>query len=335
MTISLHGLSKSYIGHGRRVDAIVEIDLQLEAGELLVVVGPSGSGKSTLLRCVAGLEEVDQGTVHVGGRDVTRSAPGNRDVAMVFQEHALYPHLDVRTNLAFPLMARKSPKHEIEDRVKRTSEALDLVPFLDRRPGELSGGERRRVALGRAVVRDPSAFLMDEPLVNLDVTLKLRVLEEIRSLQRRLQTTTLYVTHDQTEALALGDRIAVMRDGRLEQVGSPTHIHDRPANTFVASFVGRLPMNLIPGDLLNESVPTIGIRPEHVRIVEAGSGKVDGTVSANGLLGTDALVDIDVGGNTVRALSPRTTSPSLGMRVGLELESAGILRFDAAGDTCS
>ncbi|MGH2753526.1 MAG: ABC transporter ATP-binding protein [Actinomycetota bacterium] len=309
------------------------MDLDVQHGELLVVVGPSGSGKSTLLRCVAGLEDLDSGRIKVGDVDVTDATPGARDVAMVFQDYALYPHLDVATNISFPLLARKVDPSAVKEKVARAVRMLDIEDVLGRRPGELSGGERRRVSLARAVVREPAAFLMDEPLSNLDAGLRLRVLDEIRNLQRTTGTTTIYVTHDQTEAMMLGRRVAVLRAGRVVQVADPLELYDRPANTFVARFIGRTPMNLLPPKMLGlESGAQIGIRAEHLRVVGAGRGRFDATVAAVDHLGADVLLEAHAGDHQVLVLMDRAAAPVPGQEISLDVSEENIHVFDGAGE---
>jgi multiple sugar transport system ATP-binding protein len=229
--------------------AVVDLDLEIAAGELVVLVGPSGCGKSTTLRMLAGLEEVTDGELWIGGRMVNEIAPGERDIAMVFQNYALYPHMTVRKNLAFGLKMRRTPKAEIASRIQDVSEILDINSLLDRRPRELSGGQRQRVALGRAIVREPQVFLFDEPLSNLDAKLRVQMRTEIASLHQRLGTTMVYVTHDQVEAMTLGQRIVIMHQGRIQQIAPPLEIYRRPANYFVAGFVGSPPMNFIDGQI--------------------------------------------------------------------------------------
>ena len=227
------------------VQAVFDLSLEARDGEFLVLVGPSGCGKTTALRMVAGLEDISGGTVSIGGRVVNELTPKERDVAMVFQNYALYPHLTVADNIAFGLRLRRESKSVIEERVTWAAKMLDLTPYLARRPKELSGGQRQRVAMGRAIVRQPQAFLMDEPLSNLDAKLRVQMRADIAKLQRDLETTTIYVTHDQVEAMTMGDRVAVMNQGRLQQVDTPQRLYDNPANLFVAGFIGTPPMNLL------------------------------------------------------------------------------------------
>src|SRR6266480_3791745 len=244
--IVLDNVSKVFSGGVVAVDGV---SLTIGSGEFLVLVGPSGCGKSTLLRMIAGLEEVTSGTISIGERDVTDLPPRARDIAMVFQSYALYPHMTVRQNLGYGLKVRKTSKHEIKERVARAAQLLGLDELLDRKPAALSGGQRQRVAMGRAIVREPRAFLMDEPLSNLDAKLRVSMRAEIARLQRELGVTTIYVTHDQVEAMTRGDRVAIMRDGVLQQVAKPQGLYDRPRNLFVAEFIGSPAMNLVGADL--------------------------------------------------------------------------------------
>jgi multiple sugar transport system ATP-binding protein len=244
--IVLDNVSKVFSGGVTAVDGV---SLTIGSGEFLVLVGPSGCGKSTLLRMIAGLEEVTTGTIAIGERDVTELPPRSRDIAMVFQSYALYPHMTVRQNLGYGLKVRKTPKHEIAERVSRAASLLGLDELLDRRPAALSGGQRQRVAMGRAIVREPKAFLMDEPLSNLDAKLRVSMRAQLGALHSRLATTTIYVTHDQIEAMTLGQRVAVMRDGRIQQVDTPQELYARPANLFVAAFIGSPAMNLVEAEI--------------------------------------------------------------------------------------
>ncbi|MEM8801600.1 MAG: sn-glycerol-3-phosphate import ATP-binding protein UgpC [Pseudomonadota bacterium] len=269
-------------------EAVKGVTVDVQDGELVVFVGPSGCGKSTLLRMVAGLESVTEGDIELAGRRVNDLEPADRNIAMVFQNYALYPHMSVRNNLAYGLKNRGAPKAEIEQKVNEAAELLQIAQFLDRKPSQLSGGQRQRVAMGRAIVRDPAIFLFDEPLSNLDAKLRNQMRLEIKRLQRRLETAAIYVTHDQVEAMTLADRIVVLNEGRVEQVGTPTEVYAKPASTFVASFIGAPPMNLLPAELSENglqigefAVPhqgahrgkvTLGLRPERARLNGKGAG---------------------------------------------------------------
>jgi len=254
--------------YGEDVHAVQGLSLDIADGEFLVLVGPSGCGKTTALRMVAGLEDISAGTISIGGRVVNEVSSKERDIAMVFQNYALYPHLNVGENIAFGLRLRKTPKPVIEERVAWAATLLDLTPYLNRKPKELSGGQRQRVAMGRAIVRHPQVFLMDEPLSNLDAKLRVQMRAEISKLQHSLGTTTLYVTHDQVEAMTMGDRVAVMSQGRLQQVAEPQELYDRPANLFVAAFIGTPPMNLIEGQIASENGSlTVLLGPERLPLV--------------------------------------------------------------------
>ncbi len=243
--VTLKGIKKVY----GPVTVIPHFDLEIKDHEFMVLVGPSGCGKSTALRMIAGLEEISGGTISIGGRVVNDVPPKDRDIAMVFQSYALYPHMTVRENMEFGLKIRKTPREEMNRRVNEAAQILGIMEFLDRKPKQLSGGQRQRVALGRAIVRKPAVFLFDEPLSNLDAKLRVQTRAEISKLQKTLQTTTVYVTHDQIEAMTMGDRIAVMKLGELQQVGSPLEVYDHPSNLFVASFIGTPPMNFIPATI--------------------------------------------------------------------------------------
>ena len=279
----------------KRYDDVVALDnvsFEVQDGELLVLVGPSGCGKSTTLRLIAGLESLQAGTIAIDGTDITATAPKHRDIAMVFQNYALYPHMTVRQNLGFGLKMKKMSSDEIELRVKETAEALDIESLLDRKPGQLSGGQKQRVAVGRAMIRKPAVFLFDEPLSNLDAKLRVTLRNELTRLHQRLAATILYVTHDQIEALTLGDRIAVMKDGQIQQLGTPQQVYNEPANTFVASFIGNPPMNLVPPSIfqLETDASLVGIRPEHLIISDQKPGSITGTISARQNTGADSFL---------------------------------------------
>jgi multiple sugar transport system ATP-binding protein len=290
---------------GTDAPAVDALDLHIEDGEFVVLVGPSGSGKTTALRMLAGLEEVDDGAIFIGGRDVTYEPPKKRDIAMVFQNYALYPYLTVAANIGFPLKVAKVPRAERERRVREVAEMLDMTEYLERKPGQLSGGQRQRVAMGRAIVRNPSVYLMDEPLSNLDAKLRVQMRTDIAALQQELAVTTVYVTHDQAEAMTLGNRVAVLRDGRLQQFDSPRALYERPANVFVAGFIGSPSMNLCRAEAgsngavalgaVNVPLPAaaagreviLGFRPESL---ELSSGGLVARVDVVEELGADAYV---------------------------------------------
>jgi multiple sugar transport system ATP-binding protein len=277
--------------------AVQELELVVEDGEFMVLVGPSGCGKSTALRMLAGLEKVTEGRILIGERVVNNVAPQHRDIAMVFQSYALYPHMTVYENLAFGLRNQKVPKKDIDRRVRRAADILDLDPLIKRKPKQLSGGQRQRVALGRAIVREPAAFLLDEPLSNLDAKLRVQTRAEILKLQQELGTTTIYVTHDQVEAMTMGDRIAVMNHGVLQQVGPPVELYRDPRNLFVAGFIGSPAMNLVPATLLDgigSEDRIAGFRPEHVDLGDGRPDAIhfDGRIQVVEYLGDEQLVHI-------------------------------------------
>ncbi|MGN0846225.1 MAG: ABC transporter ATP-binding protein [Kiritimatiellia bacterium] len=276
--------------------AVDDFTLDVRPGEFLVLVGPSGCGKSTTLRMVAGLELPTGGSIAIGGRDVTYLPPKDRDIAMVFQNYALYPHMTVRENMSFALRLRHAPRDEIARRVDAVAETLGLTAYLDRQPKALSGGQRQRVALGRAIVREPAVFLFDEPLSNLDAKMRVEMRAEILRLHHRLGATMIYVTHDQVEAMTMGERIVVMNGGRIQQAAAPLEVYNKPANTFVASFVGTPPMNLLPPGVLDLG-RTVGVRPEHVRVeaLEEGDARPAGLEArraGGGARGLPATVDL-------------------------------------------
>ncbi|HEX2294283.1 MAG TPA: ABC transporter ATP-binding protein [Actinomycetota bacterium] len=326
MSVAVAGATKTYRSRAGSVTALADVDLSAVDGELLVVVGPSGSGKTTLLRSIAGLEELDEGTISVGGRDVTRLPPGERGVAMVFQEYALYPHMTVAANITFGMRARKEGRGEIERRLESAARHLDIEDVLARRPSELSGGERQRVALARAMVREPDAYLMDEPLSDLDAKLRAQMRTEIRNLQRAVGATMLYVTHDQIEAMTMADRVAVLRDGLVEQVASPVELYDHPATAFVARFVGNPPMNLVDDPPWDPGV-TVGIRPEHVALVPPGAGRIDGRIAEIEFTGHESVVHVDCGPTWILVKVPRGFSPRLGAETGVSFQDSAIRRF--------
>ncbi len=284
-------------------EVIPGIDLDINDGEFVVFVGPSGCGKSTLLRLIAGLEDTTSGVIAIDGTDATNLPPAKRRLAMVFQSYALYPHMSVRKNIAFPLKMAKMPQDEAAKRVENAAKVLNLSAYLDRKPGQLSGGQRQRVAIGRAIVREPAAFLFDEPLSNLDAALRVTMRQEITELHQTLKTTMIYVTHDQVEAMTMADKIVVLSAGRIEQVGSPLDLYHTPANVFVAGFIGSPKMNLITGpEAQKHGAETIGVRPEHLTV---GDGPWEGTVGLAEHLGSDTFLKVDAGALgtlTVRAL---------------------------------
>lgn len=347
--------------------AVDALDLHIADGEFLVVVGPSGCGKSTSLRMLAGLEDVNSGRIYIGDRDVTDVQPKNRDIAMVFQNYALYPHMTVRDNMGFALKIAGEPKDKIRERVDEAAKILDLEPYLDRKPKALSGGQRQRVAMGRAIVRKPQVFLMDEPLSNLDAKLRVQTRTQIASLQRQLGVTTVYVTHDQTEALTMGDRIAVLKDGILQQVGSPREMYEEPVNSFVAGFIGSPAMNIatfkvkdgvatlgkarvnLPQVTLDAMVAddndeiVLGVRPENLRVVEGASGdlipiKVDLVEE----LGSDAFVyghlegtgeftgAIEVGATEFVVRVPPNSAPDAGSELMVHVDEGKLHAFSAS-----
>ena len=324
MSVAVKGLVKSYRTAAGQVCALAGVDLEAAEGELVVVVGPSGSGKSTLLRCIAGLEQPEAGTVAVKGKDVTHAEPGERDVAMVFQDYALYPHLTVADNIGFGLWARKVERAERARLVGEAAELLGLTRVLKRYPRELSGGERQRVALARAIVRRPAAFLLDEPLSNLDAELRAGTRAEIKALQRELKTTMVYVTHDQVEAMTIGDRLAVLRAGRVEQQGPPLELYDRPGSPFVARFLGSPPMNVF-----RLGSELVGVRPEKLRLVAPGAGRLDATVAFHEALGPETLVHLRAGDQELVARTGNAAAPSPGREVGVDFADADLRRFEA------
>ncbi|MFO1147961.1 MAG: ABC transporter ATP-binding protein [Alsobacter sp.] len=328
-SITLEGVNKTF----GPVSVIPHVDLQVKDGSFVVFVGPSGCGKSTLLRLIAGLEDVTGGRILIDGADMTTVPASKRGLSMVFQSYALYPHMSVRNNIGFGLRMAGLPKDEIVRRVKGAAEKLNLTPYLDRRPGQLSGGQRQRVAIGRAIVREPKAFLFDEPLSNLDASLRVQMRLEIARLQKGLGTTTIYVTHDQVEAMTMADMIVVLNAGRVEQTGSPLELYDRPENLFVAGFIGSPRMNLISGPAAAPyNAATMGIRPEHIRVGAAEGATWNGTVNAAEHLGSDTLLYVDVpGAGSITARAVGEVRGKMGDTVGLTPDPARIHRFDENG----
>jgi multiple sugar transport system ATP-binding protein len=326
--ITLQNVTKSF----GDVVVIPPLDLTIEDGEFAVFVGPSGCGKSTLLRLIAGLEDVTSGHIYIDGNDATSVPPAKRGLAMVFQSYALYPHMSVRKNIAFPLRMAKLDKAEQKRRVEQAASVLNLTDYLDRRPGQLSGGQRQRVAIGRAIVREPAAFLFDEPLSNLDAALRVGMRLEISELHERLKTTMVYVTHDQVEAMTMADKIVVLNAGRIEQVGSPLDLYHSPKNVFVAGFIGSPKMNLISGtEAEKQGAKTIGVRPEHISL-SGETGLWPGTVGVSEHLGSDTFLYVQaegIGDVTVRTDGEYPVRH--GDKVWMTPEEGKLHRFDAAG----
>ena len=315
------------------VTVIPPLDLEIEDGEFVVFVGPSGCGKSTLLRLIAGLEDTTEGNIEIDGVDATGLPPAKRGLAMVFQSYALYPHMSVRKNIAFPMRMAKMDKAEQNKRIEDAAKALNLTDYLDRRPGQLSGGQRQRVAIGRAIVREPKAFLFDEPLSNLDAALRVGMRMEISELHKKLDTTMVYVTHDQVEAMTMADKIVVLQAGVIEQVGSPLELYRTPRNKFVAGFIGSPKMNLIEGrEAAKHDAHTIGARPEHIT-VSSESGTWAGTVGVSEHLGSDTFFHVTVEGLS-EAITVRAGGEvdfHYGDKIFLTPDPAQIHKFDASG----
>jgi multiple sugar transport system ATP-binding protein len=348
--VTLRGVGKSYA-----TKTVVEgVNLDIAAGEFIVLVGPSGCGKSTTLRMVAGLEQITDGEISIDGKVINTLAPKERGVAMVFQNYALYPHLSVFENIAFGLRLAKQPKAMVEAAVKGASEILGLDQLLGRKPAELSGGQRQRVAMGRAIVRQPKVFLFDEPLSNLDAKLRNTMRAEIKRLHQRLGSTVMYVTHDQVEAMTLADRIVVMRDGHIEQIGTPEQLYDEPANTFVAAFMGSPPMNLIQGraegtdalelgngqvlrvpaerarHLMAAKSLTVGMRPEKIRIDASGSLRFTAQIELVEVLGGETVLHANLGDQSLLVRVSGRPSMAVGQSVPLSLDAADLYLFNAA-----
>jgi multiple sugar transport system ATP-binding protein len=316
---------------------IHDVSLDIEDGELVVFVGPSGCGKSTLLRLISGLDRPTSGTIAIDGRDVTQVGAADRGLAMVFQSYALYPHMTVRQNLAFGLENTRLPRGEIAERIEEAARMLEIGALMERRPGQLSGGQRQRVAIGRAIVRNPVAFLLDEPLSNLDAELRVTMRAELAALHQRLGTTMVYVTHDQVEAMTLADRIVVLRAGRVEQADTPLALFNRPANRFVAGFIGAPAMNFLPAGRLHADHPpgaeTAGIRPQHLRLATRGEpGTLDAQVRLVEALGTETVVHAaTVAGERILAVLPGQATLAPGASVSLACAPSDLHFFDAQG----
>ncbi len=333
-TVSLSDVKKSF----GKTDVIHGIDIDIKDGEFIVIVGPSGCGKSTLLRMVAGLETVTSGEISIDGKVVNGLEPMDRDIAMVFQNYALYPHMSVFDNMAYGLKIAGTPKGEIEARVQEAATLLQLEPYLKRRPRELSGGQRQRVAMGRAIVRKPAVFLFDEPLSNLDAKLRVQMRLEIKQLQRRLGVTSLYVTHDQVEAMTLADRMIVMNAGVADQIGEPLEVYGNPQTEFVGGFIGSPPMNFLDVKLAKD-MPTqamrLGVRPEHIEIADSGA-QTSGEVMYAEALGAETLVHVKLGDGSIATVRQDATrpQPEEGAEVGLAWSAADQITFDVQGQRC-
>jgi multiple sugar transport system ATP-binding protein len=342
MTVDLERISKAF----GSLTVLHELSLSVEPGEFMVLLGPSGCGKTTALRMIAGLESVTSGSIRIAGRDVTDVAPKNRDIAMVFQSYALYPHMTVAENIGYPLKIRKLPKAEIDKQVAEVAAQVQLDPLLARFPRQLSGGQRQRVALARAIVRRPAVFLMDEPLSNLDAKLRGHMRAELKHMQHQLGIATIYVTHDQIEAMTLGHRVAVLNQGRLQQIDTPHSIYDDPANIFVAGFVGSPPMNFVGGELErgrflapDASLPTnlvrtrkgvlLGLRPEDCRVVGAGAPDcLGGTIYSIELIGDHVLVTCQIDGNPIVVKAEKTFTGEIGAAIGIQAAAGRCYLFD-------
>jgi sn-glycerol 3-phosphate transport system ATP-binding protein len=343
--VQLRDVRKSYAD----LEVIHGVDIEIADGEFIVIVGPSGCGKSTLLRMVAGLETITSGEIVIGDRVVNRLEPKDRDIAMVFQNYALYPHMSVFDNMAYGLRIRGLTKSDIEARVKRAAEILELGVLLERKPRQLSGGQRQRVAMGRAIVREPAAFLFDEPLSNLDAKLRVQMRFEIQKLHRRLGTTSLYVTHDQVEAMTLAHRMVVMNAGRAEQIGTPMQVYENPATVFVAGFIGSPAMNFLAGtaepggrvtlngggaiaaagNLATGRKVTVGIRPEHLTPCAPSAATLVGSVEVIEALGADTLLHVAVAGGSIIARLPHGAPATVGEPIALAAAPGRVYLFDA------
>ena len=346
-TLSLRDVRKAY----GAMDVIHGIGLEIADGEFVALVGPSGCGKSTLLRVIAGLEELTGGEIYIGDEDVSDRMPKDRDIAMVFQSYALYPHMSVRENMAFSLKLRRLPADRIDRAVDEAAELLGLTEYLERTPKDLSGGQRQRVAMGRAIVRSPKVFLFDEPLSNLDAKLRVTMRAEVIKLHQRLETTSVYVTHDQIEAMTMADRIVVMRAGRVEQMGGPLELYDRPRNVFVAQFIGTPTMNMLEGRIEGgrlrlfggalelpvaggapEGPVLVGLRPEHIDVAQEGAGLIDATLDLVEPMGNETMTSCTVAGTLLQTCGTERIESRWGASVGLSFDPAKLHFFDPASE---
>jgi multiple sugar transport system ATP-binding protein len=337
-SLTLNNLEKRF----GSVEVIRGVDLTIEEGEFVVFVGPSGCGKSTLLRMISGLEDITSGSLYIGDRLVNDVQAAKRGVAMVFQSYALYPHLNVRDNMGFGLKVRKVPAAERERRVREAAATLKLEALLDRYPRELSGGQRQRVAIGRAIVGNPQVFLFDEPLSNLDAELRVHMRSEIASLHKRLGNTMIYVTHDQIEAMTLADKIVVLRDGRIEQIGTPRELYAHPGNLFVAQFIGSPKMNIMAAasvapsfaelEVDREAAHSVGMRPEHISVVTAGEGTLRGKVAISEYTGAASLLHVDLENGETCLVVHNGPTPAADAQVDLKVTAENLHFFDRDGN---
>lgn len=346
--VKIENLKKTFFSLRRgKVEALKGIDLEIASGKFFVLLGPSGCGKSTLLNIIAGIEKQSEGEIYFGDELVASSSknkflsPKERDIAMVFQSYALYPHMTVYENIAFPLKIGKEDKNEIDKKVKEAAAKLEILNMLDAKPGELSGGQRQRVALGRAIVRKPNVFLLDEPLSNLDAMLRITMRSELKMIQKEFELTTIYVTHDQLEAMSLGDSIAVLKEGAVQQIGSPDDIYEKPSNLFVAKFMGTPPMNILDrkilrtlkdeidlGELKGDHPVILGLRPEHIKIVDKDKGRLKAKLNIIGSTGSEAILYLEIEGEEILAKVTEKPAVKEGDIVGLNFDNKNLLIFD-------
>ncbi len=347
-SVKINDIKKKFFTVRRgTVEALKGINIEIQTGKFFVLLGPSGCGKSTLLNIIAGIEKPSEGEIYFSDKPVVSVrqklflSPKERDVAMVFQSYALYPHLSVRENISFPLKIAKMDKTEIKKKVEKAAGILEISEILEAKPGELSGGQRQRVALGRAIVREPNVLLLDEPLSNLDAMLRITMRSELKEIQRELNLTTIYVTHDQTEAMSLGDSIAVMRSGEVQQIGTPYEVYNEPRNLFVAKFIGSPPMNILDMEIINKSDRTIerlaakkkdniivGLRPEDIKIVPKEAGILKGKLKMIGPVGSESLFYLSVDGKEIMAKVSERTKFNEGDKVGIDFDEDKLLFFD-------